>query len=163
MDSRLVAISDVCRDLFSSSVLLKLVVGLFMGSISVLLNRDMSEVYLAVFILVILDSISGLAVVWTIPGARVESKKLTKTIIKFMMYGIAFAATHQAEVATNNALPFIDETVLGYIAVTELISVLENLERLGLKVPRQLLNKLSAYRGPAPTIDSHPTKFRRKV
>lgn len=80
-----------------------------------------------------------------------------------MMYGMAFVATHQAEIATANVLPFIDETVLGYIAVTELISVLENLERLGLKVPRQLLNRLSAYRGPEPTVDSHPKKFRKKV
>lgn len=163
MDSRLVAISDVCRDLFSGSVPLKLIFGLLMGAISVLINQNMYQVYLAVFLLVVLDSISGLAVVWVVPGARLESKKLTKTVIKFMMYGIAFVATNQAEIATNNVLPFIDETVLGYIAITELISVLENLERLGMKVPRQLLNKLSAYRGAQATIDTHPKNYRKKV
>jgi len=169
MDSRLAAITEVCRDLATSHVVVKLVGGFIALLLPLLFDQQLNQLYFAAGVLVSADFLTGLMVVWTVPGARIESRKVIKSFAKAFVYTIAFVSARQAEIMTGiNELPLpwrvgIDEAILGYIGVHEFISVLENMERMGYKWAHNLINFMSKYKGPNRDWDKeHPKLSKRK-
>jgi len=163
MDSRLAAITEVCRDLATTHVAVKLVGGFIALLLPLLFDKQLNQLYFAAVVLVFADLLTGLMVVWTVPGARIESRKVIKSFAKALVYTIAFVSARQAEITTNNVVPFIDEAILGYIGVHEFISVLENMERMGYKWAHNLINLMSKYKGPNRDWDKeHPKLHKRK-
>ena len=98
----------------------------------------------ALFLLIIGDAITGMAAAYY-EGSAIESRKAIKTVFKLLVYFGAIAAGHLLEVAGVVFLP-IDETVTGWLAVTEFISIMENFGRMGYTMPNKLLNRLVEYK-----------------
>lgn len=95
-----------------------------------------------VFMLIIMDFITGVAAA-AAEGHPIISRKILRTAIKITAYFLAISAGHFTETAVP--LPFIDDTIIAFLAATELVSILENLGRSGYAMPRHLLDKLKEF------------------
>lgn len=101
------------------------------------------EAMLALLLLIILDFVFGVSAAKK-TGEEIKSAKILRSALKLTIYFSLIAASRVSEFA----LPyfgFLDETVTGFLVATELVSILENVGRLGYAIPKQLLNKLNDY------------------
>lgn len=96
----------------------------------------------ALFVLILIDFCLGVAAA-RYTGDTIRSAKLVRTAIKFTVYFTLIAAARVTEHAVP--LSFLDETVTGFLAATELLSILENTGRLGFAVPSKVVEMLSQY------------------
>lgn len=111
--------------------------------LSFFFDSAQKEAMLALFVLVILDFISAIfAAVKT--GECIKSSKIFRTAIKLVVYFIIIAAAYKTE--STVPLSFLDETVIGFLTVTELISLLENFGKAGYAVPTILIDKLKDFK-----------------
>lgn len=97
---------------------------------------------LAVFILICVDFVFGVAASRKI-AEPVRSAKVRRTAIKITVYFGLIACARITEYALP--LSFLDESIIGFLAATELLSILENAGRLGYVVPKQLVKVLGDY------------------
>lgn len=124
---------------------LKLLVGLGLSALSFLFDSVYTDAMIALLILLVFDFLTGIAAQKK-NGHPIESAKVFRSAKKTAMYFLLISAGHLAETGTQKVLPIIDETIIGFLAVTELISILENAGYLGYAVPQKLLNQLEKYR-----------------
>jgi len=96
----------------------------------------------ALFILVIMDFLTGISAAKYV-GEPIRSSKIKHTAIKMTAYFVIISASHLAEKGLISYLAFIDETVTAFFLLTELVSLLENMGRLGIQTPKKLLNQLT--------------------
>jgi toxin secretion/phage lysis holin len=96
---------------------------------------------LALFLLVLIDFATGISAAKFL-GEPIRSSKIKHTAIKMTAYFVVIAGAHLAEHGLTKYLAIIDETVLAFFLLTELISLLENMGRLGVQTPQKLLNQL---------------------
>lgn len=73
-------------------------------------------------------------------GHKIKSHKVARTAIKVTLYFTTVAVARISEPSLY--LGFLDETVIGFLTGTELISNLENIERMGYPTPAHLVKKL---------------------
>lgn len=97
----------------------------------------------AVVILVIMDMVTGLMASKK-SGAIITSKRAFATAGKLAVYGLLISAGHLTEVVIGFDMK-IDESIMIILAVTELISILENGAVLGYSIPQKLLNRLKEF------------------
>jgi len=99
---------------------------------------------LALFMLIIIDFFFGIAASRH-TGDPIRSAKIIRSAIKMVVY---FALVAAARV-TEHAIPIsmLDETVTGFLAATELISILENTGRMGYAVPQKVVQLLGDFVG----------------
>ena len=102
-------------------------------------NQSMSLT--ALFVLILLDFVAGVSAAKYL-GEPIRSSKIKHTAIKITAYFVVIAGAHLAEHGLASYLAVIDETVTAFFLLTELISLLENAGRLGVKTPKKLLNQL---------------------
>ena len=97
----------------------------------------------ALFALIIFDFFSAILCAYKncIP---IESRRVFKTALKTTVYFSVVSAAYIAETAVPIAM--LDEIILGFLVVTELISILENAAKAGFAVPKGLLNLLTEYK-----------------
>lgn len=101
-------------------------------------------IIVAVIALTIFDMITGImASVKT--GHDIKSKRLLNTAIKLFIYMLLISAGHLTETAIGYELK-VDEVITAIIAVTEVISILENASRMGYAIPKKLLNQLKDFK-----------------
>ncbi len=96
---------------------------------------------LALLILIIVDFLTALANAYH-KKIEIQSRKVFVTAVKIIIYFGLIAAGNMTEYAIPVLSGIIDETLLAFLALTELISILENIGKLGFAVPKKLLNKL---------------------
>lgn len=96
----------------------------------------------ALFALCIFDFFFGVAASRH-GGEPIRSSKVARTAIKIVVYFTLVAAARVTEYTV--VLTFLDETVIGFLAATELLSIMENTGRLGFAVPRKLVDLLGDY------------------
>jgi len=98
----------------------------------------------ALFILVLIDFAFGVAAS-RYTGDPIRSSKVIRTAIKMVVYFSLIAAAR----ITEHTLPLslLDETVTGFLAATELISILENTGRMGYAVPQKVVQLLGDFVG----------------
>jgi toxin secretion/phage lysis holin len=125
---------------FNHSVL-KAIFALLFIVFSFLFDINQSEELLALFVLIQIDFISGIAAA-KFNGDAIRSSKIRHTAIKITAYYSVIAGAHLAEYGLNHFLAILDETVMAFFLLTELISLLENVGRLGVETPKKLLNQL---------------------
>lgn len=77
-------------------------------------------------------------------GNAIESRKALKTVSKTVVYSMFAAAAHMTGVIMD--AQFIAMATISFLAVTELISIVENIGKMGYAIPNKLLNKLSELR-----------------
>lgn len=78
----------------------------------------------------------------------IESRKIVKTAVKLFIYGLMISASYITEVVIGIkafSVP-ITEIMATFIAVTELVSILENVGDMGYVVPKKLLGRLKDFR-----------------
>lgn len=97
---------------------------------------------MALFCLILIDFVLGVSAA-RYTGDHIKSAKLVRTAIKVTVYFALVAAAR----LTEHAVPFnfLDTTVIGFLAATELLSILENTGRLGFAVPNKLVKLLGEY------------------
>jgi len=96
------------------------------------------------FSLIIFDTITAIMAAYH-NGVEIQSHKILRTVIKMCVYFLMVSAGHLCEVATGHILP-IETTIIAFLAITEFVSILENIGKLGYVVPQTLLNKLKDLR-----------------
>lgn len=125
---------------------LKLVGGGFLVVLSFLFNGILKQAMFALFILILADFATAIMAVRKSPTEKIESRRMWVTAGKIAAYYTLVASGNLAEKGTQYILPLIDETILGFLCVTELLSILENIGRMGYAVPKKLIDKLSKYK-----------------
>lgn len=120
---------------------LKLITAGLIIVFSFLFDVNQSAGLLSLLILIILDFISGISASKYL-GEPIRSSKVKHTAIKLTAYYAVIAGGHLAESGLVSYFAIIDETVLAFFLITELISLLENAGKLGVQTPNKLLNQL---------------------
>ena len=95
---------------------------------------------LAIGLLIVIDFTTAI-IATKMSGKEVTSRKAFKSAVKSVMYGLLIVTGSLLEVTMKNALPIAD-TIAVFIAVTEGISIIENVGKAGYVVPKKLLNTL---------------------
>lgn len=98
---------------------------------------------LALVVLIIFDMISAIIAAKK-TGEEITSQKAVRSAGKTAVYFFFVSAGF----ITENTVPLniIDDTIIAFLAVTELISIAENLGKSGYPVPQNLLNQLKTFR-----------------
>ena len=123
----------------------KAVLAFFYVSLAFFFDGLQKEAILAIIVLVVFDFITGI-VAAKVVGEEIRSAKVFRSAMKLVAYLMLISAGHFAEKAFPIISSFADETILAFLAVTELISNIENAGKMGFGIPRRLLNKLEHYR-----------------
>lgn len=101
-----------------------------------------NDAIVAVIMLMVIDTGLGVAAV-VYEGEAITSRKFSRVLHKGIVYMLSIAAGHFLDITMPYALA--QSTMLGFIAVTEFISILENIGRMGFKTPKKLLNQLKDF------------------
>lgn len=94
----------------------------------------------ALFMLIIFDFLTGVGAAH-ITGESIKSAKIFRTAWKFVLYFVVVSAGYFTEVVIGYDL-FISKTILIFLALTELISIFENVQKGGYDMPTSLIAKL---------------------
>ena len=79
-------------------------------------------------------------------GEVIYSRGFFRTASKFTTYFSLAAAAHVSEYALP--FPFLDDIILGYLVATELWSIIENADKMGVKMPPKIKSLLKDYLHP---------------
>ena len=135
-------------DIFRSIIqypLVKLGIGVGVGISGFFFDGVLAAAMWALLFLIIFDFVTAIMAVIQ-AGEAIESRKMGKTAKKILIYYMGVSAGFLTETATHGILPIIDETLLVVFALTELVSILENMGRMGYQTPNTLLNRLRNMR-----------------
>lgn len=121
----------------------KLAAGGFLSFFSFFFDALQRDALVALLALIIIDFFSALLAAYN-SNESIKSAKIFRTALKIVVYFSLVSAGFLAEHTV--AIGIIDELILGFLAVTELISILENAGKAGYAVPKGLLNTLKDYK-----------------
>jgi len=98
----------------------------------------------ALICLVVIDFITGS---WSAreSGEVISSRKASRSAYKLVVYGLLAAGSHLTELILPGGT-YLEEIVISFLALTEMISILENVGKAGFAIPHKLLKKLQVYR-----------------
>ena len=101
------------------------------------------DALIAIVMLMILDAILGM---WAskIEGNPITSSRAADSLKKGIVYFMAISAGYFVDLTIP--LNVVQATMVGFVGVTEFISVLENVGRLGYETPKKLLNQLKDFK-----------------
>lgn len=145
MEDKITMFFKMCANIIKYPFL-KIIGGGFLSILSFLFNGLLREAMIALFVLMMFDFVTGIMAVRRSPTEKIESRKLWVTAGKMAVYFLLISSGNLAEHGTHAVFPYIDETIISFLAVTELLSILENAGRMGYAVPKKLIEKLSKYR-----------------
>ena len=100
------------------------------------------QALIAVLMLMVFDTVLGLAATYH-ENQPITSRKFSRVIQKGAVYFIAISSGYYAD--TTISFDIIQSTMIGFIGITEFISILENMGRLGYQTPKKLLNQLKDF------------------
>ncbi len=123
---------------------IKFVCGILYLMYSFAFDVNHSKAIVAVLILIIFDFITGISAA-KISGEEIKSSKVLRSAVKTFIYLLLISGGHLFEVASGY-ISFVDDMIIAFLAITELISLIENAGKMGFAVPKELLNKLKKYR-----------------
>ncbi len=110
----------------------------------VLFGYETESILKALLLLVVFDFITGIISAHS-SGEQIRSRSAVRSAYKIAIYGLLISAGHLTEEVTPGTT-FIEEAVTTFLAATELISILENVGKMGYAIPRKLLNQLHKLR-----------------
>lgn len=131
---------EIVSKLFDAA-LLKTVASVLFIFLSFGFDSLQHKALLALFMLMLADCLSAIWAAYK-TGDTIKSAKIFRTPVKIVIYfGLVYFA-HITEYGLPAMLGILDETVIAFCVVTELISIMENVNKLGYSVPTKLLSKL---------------------
>lgn len=98
---------------------------------------------IAVMMLMTFDTILGVMATYH-EGQAITSRRFSRVVQKGAVYLIAISAGYFTDLTIGWSV--IQTTMVGFIAVTEFISIMENVGRLGYQTPKKLLNQLEGFK-----------------
>ena len=111
-----------------------------LGGLVYLIGGQNLQAGIALIMIVSIDLVTAMMAEYK-TGGRIESRKALKSTTKLVVYGLFLSAIHLTEMIVPGTT-FLDEAALSFLALTEAISVMENIGRMGYPIPLKLLNKL---------------------
>ena len=102
-----------------------------------------TEAITAVLMLMIFDTILGVMATYS-EGQAITSRKFSRVVQKGLVYFMSISAGYFADLTIGWTV--IQTTMIAFIGVTEFISILENMGRLGYQTPKKLLNQLEDFK-----------------
>lgn len=124
---------------------LKFIAAILLTIYSFFFDHTQEHSHVALFFLVLLDFFTGVSAAKA-TGEKIKSSKIRHTALKMSAYFTMIAAAHLAESSLPSFLQVLDDTVTAFLMVTELISLLENMQRMGYETPKKLLEKLKEFK-----------------
>jgi len=112
-------------------------IGIGIGS--VLFSNVYFDAVVAILSLIIIDAITAIYRAY-VTGYEVESRKLFRTALKIVMYFLIISAGNFADTALIGQSRFIEGALIGFLGITEVISIIENFGKSGYPMPAKLLN-----------------------
>lgn len=132
--------TKICGDVFIKCLTAGfVVVGDFF--IDDLLARAM----VAIFVLIIFDWITGIFAAKK-TKETIKSSKILRTPIKIAIYFMLITTARIAEFSLPEVIRYLDDTIIAFLTLTELISIIENTGKMGYAIPKKLLLKLKSIR-----------------
>lgn len=122
----------------------KLLPSIAIALFGVLFGLDNYTVIRALLFLISIDFITGIASAKATKEV-IKSKTAVRSAFKVAVYGLLLSAGHLTETVTPGST-YIEEAVATFLAITELISIIENIGKMGFAVPKRLLNQLHKFR-----------------
>lgn len=124
---------------FFEPSLAKMVVSASLTVLGFFFSELYTEGLIAVVMLMVIDTILGVCAAYH-EGAVITSRRFSRSVVKGIVYLTAISAGHFADMTIPFSL--IESTMIGFVATTEFVSILENVGRLGFQTPKKLLNQL---------------------
>lgn len=122
----------------------KFLPSIVLPSFGFLFGFGSEKIMLGLLVLVTMDFITGIASAKKM-GEPIRSRNAVKSAYKVAIYGLLVSAGH----ITEQIVPlttYIEEAVTTFLALTELISIIENTGKMGFAIPQKLLNQLQVWR-----------------
>lgn len=120
----------------------KLMLSIFTVAISFIFNGELHALY-SIVILISLDTVTGFLNGWK--ENDIDSRVFYRVAIKFLIYIIMMVSGRLADKVMPK--PFLSPMLDTFLVVTELISILENCGKLGVPVPKFIMDKLKKAQG----------------
>lgn len=122
-----------------------------------LFGMQMNLILECMVALMVMDMLTGM-----IKAARndqpIESRKALRSALKLAVYALLVASTHLVEVVLPGAT-HLDDGMVMFLSITELISILENVGRMGYPVPQLLLQRLLSFSWAKPATPDDLSKL----
>ena len=137
-------IGDIWTSLCALSVSKFIASGAFV-LFAFLFGCALKPVIIGLVALMIIDLLTGIGSSFA-RGEAIESRRMLKSATKLVVYGLFLSAGH----ITSGIVPeagFIDTAVASFLALTEFVSIIENIGKMGFAIPQKLLNQLSDLKG----------------
>jgi phage-related holin len=101
-----------------------------------------TEALVAIVMLLLLDTVLGVTAS-VHEGNSITSSRFSRAMLKSIVYLTSISAGYYAD----TTLPFdiIQSTMIAFVGVTEFISILENIGRMGFNTPKRLLFQLKEF------------------
>lgn len=124
----------------------KFFTGGFIMLYAFLFSIESYKLMLALIALVAFDMVTGIFAS-KVKGEVIKSRRAAHSALKLAMYALLISSGHltDAIIGFPEGWFNIELALLGFLAATELISILENAGRMGFGVPQRLLNQLHKY------------------
>jgi len=102
------------------------------------------KIVYGLLVLIVIDFVTGVGAAKRL-GHPIQSRSAVKSAYKVAVYGLLMSAGHITE-AIMPGMTYIEQAVTSFLALTELISIIENAGKMGFAVPQRLLNQLQVWR-----------------
>ncbi len=118
----------------------KITVSIVSGILAYLIGVENYASLVVIVVLMSFDLITAIMAAYK-NGDPIQSRRALKTATKLSVYCILLSAMHLTEQVIPGTT-FMDEVAASFLALTEAISIMENVGRMGYAVPLKLLNQL---------------------
>jgi toxin secretion/phage lysis holin len=132
---------DIINTVIEPTLLKLAVSGAF--AFSFLFGDFHQQAIIAVLMLMVFDTVLGVMATYH-EGRAITSRKFSRVVQKGVVYFMAISAGYFADLTIGWQV--IQATMIAFIGVTEFISILENMGRLGYSTPQRLLNQLQDFK-----------------
>lgn len=119
----------------------KMALSFIFTAFGLLVGVENYDILLGLGILILLDFLTG--VMSSVrQGQSITSVRAIKTVTKSIVFLVFFAAANQTGLIIPGMYEFITTGIASFLALTEFISVAENVAKMGYSIPRKLLNQI---------------------
>jgi phage-related holin len=139
---------EACTNIWSKFTefpLLKTLLAFTYAIISFSFGEANQSGLLALFLLILIDFVTAISAAYT-RNIPIRSSKIFITAVKMLIYFTLIACGIYVGKAAPLLSSFVDETILSFLALTEIVSILENAGKMGYAIPKKLLKQLENIR-----------------
>lgn len=139
--------------IFTEHITIKTLVSVVFAIGTFLFAGLSTKALIALLVLIIIDYIVA---IWHAKqnNELISAKLSLKTPIKMLVYYTMIASGHMVEYGLPEPMQYLDDTMLTFLLVTELLSILKHFGDLGYKTPSKLINNLKEQIGEKEIVES---------